>query len=76
MDINEQDRAALNAKRCPDCGQTISTYFFERNRPWCKACDVWFEFCDSGWVIRNVDATHQYNMEWLRISDRTEGFFA
>jgi len=64
MDVNQQDRAALNAKLCPDCGEPIRTFFFETNRPWCKPCDVWFEFDTSGWVIRNLGAAHSYNQEW------------
>ena len=76
MDINEKDRAALREKRCPDCGQFINSYFFEPNRPWCKDCDVWFETCESGWVIRNVDATYQYKQEWTRLVHNEDGLFA
>lgn len=71
MDINQQDRAVLNHKRCPDCGQHINSYFFDPNRPWCKACDVWFEIDSSGWVIRNQDATYQYNKQWARMIQST-----
>jgi hypothetical protein len=76
MDINEKDRAALRAKICPDCGQQIKNFFFETNFPWCKTCDVWFEICNSGWVIRNVDATHQFNQEWGRMVRNEDGYFA
>jgi hypothetical protein len=75
MDINQKDRAALNAKLCPDCGQPIKNYFFETNRPWCRACDVWFESDSSGWVIRNLDATDQYNEDWVKMV-REDGYFA
>jgi len=71
MDINQQDRDVLSHKRCPDCGQHINSYFFEPNRPWCKACDVWFELDPSGWVIRNEDATYQYNKQWARLIHET-----
>ena len=74
MDLNQQDRAALNASQCPDCGQPIRNYFFEASRPWCKACDVWFEFDSSGWVIRNTDATYQYNREWVEIVQDEDGY--
>ncbi|KJS31485.1 MAG: hypothetical protein VR64_11910 [Desulfatitalea sp. BRH_c12] len=75
MDINQKDRAALNAKLCPDCGQPIRNYFFETNRPWCRACDVWFESDSSGWVIRNLGATDQYNEDWVKMV-REDGYFA
>jgi hypothetical protein len=68
MDINQQDKIALYHKRCPDCSQQISNYFFESDRPWCKACDVWFEIDSSGWVIRNQDATYQYKKQWARLN--------
>ena len=72
MDMNQQDRAVLRAKRCPDCGQPINSYFFEPQKPWCKACDVWFEMDNSsGWVIRNQDATYQYNQQWAKILENT-----
>jgi hypothetical protein len=64
MDLNEQDRASLNAKICPDCGSSIEIYLFEATRPLCKKCDVWFEFDNSGWVIRNLDAGSIYRQEW------------
>jgi hypothetical protein len=67
MDINQQDRAALNANLCPDCGGPVS---FEETGPWCRACDVWFEFNISGWVIRNSDATQFYNLLKAAKKDR------
>ena len=75
MDINQKDRAALNAKLCPDCGQPIRNYFFETNRPWCRACDVWFESDSSGSVIRNLGGTDQYNEDWVKMV-REDGYFA
>ena len=53
MDLNQQDRVSLNANMCPDCGGTIGR---RANNPWCRSCDVWFEFDNSGWIIRNSDA--------------------
>lgn len=53
MDINQKDRAALEAKRCPDCGNQV---IFEGVYPWCLPCNNWFEVDGSGWVIRNNDA--------------------
>lgn len=76
MDINQQDRHALNAGRCPDCGQAIRNFFFVKTLPWCKACDVWFETDRSGWVIRNVDATRQYNQRWIKMARNKTGYFA
>jgi len=76
MDINQKDRAALRAKRCPDCGRSIRHYFFEPSFPWCNTCDVWFEVDRSGWVIRNVDATKQYNQAWRNIIHHEDGYFA
>jgi hypothetical protein len=75
MDINQKDRQALNAKLCPDCGKAIRNFFFKASLPWCKACDVWFETDRSGWVIRNVDATRQYNRKWVEIARHREGYF-
>ena len=74
MDINQQDRAVLKAKICPDCGQPIRNYFFEESRPWCKSCDVWFEFDDSGWIIRNENANQTYIQMWTRIT-QNEGSY-
>ncbi len=70
MDINQQDRAALNANRCPDCGRPIS---LEETGPWCRACDVWFEFSISGWVIRNRDAASFYTILKAMKKDRRTG---
>jgi hypothetical protein len=69
MDINQQDRAALNAKLCPDCSNPVS---FEESGPWCKVCDVWFEFNISGWIIRNRDAAQYFSL--LRIANRRQRF--
>lgn len=66
MDPNEQDRACLNAKICPDCGSPIKIYVFDNRRPVCGNCDVWFEYDRSGWVIRNADARDIYRSEWER----------
>lgn len=59
MDTNQRDRAALSAKRCPDCGKPVT---FEEIGPWCRTCDVWFEFNISGWVIRNSDAARTISL--------------
>ncbi len=52
MDINQKDHAALRANTCPDCGGPVD---IASTGPWCRACDIWFEFV-SGWVMRNKAA--------------------
>ena len=59
MDFNQHDRAALIAKLCPDCGKQV---IIEETSLWCKACNVWFEFNFSGWVIRNKEADKYFSL--------------
>jgi hypothetical protein len=67
MDVNQQDRSALTARLCPDCGNRVT---IEENNLWCRACDVWFEFNLSGWIIRNRDAAQYFRL--LREAKRGE----
>lgn len=58
------DYQTLEEGYCPDCGTPIAHYFYSSSKPWCRHCDVYFDFCSNGWVVRNTDAQRLYDERW------------
>lgn len=62
------DRKYLEMGVCPDCRMAITNYFGDRDKPWCKRCDIYFTKM-GGWIIRNENAMKQYNELFVEVPD-------